>query len=342
MREMTLGRRCGTLGRALAIAVALMLATTPAISAPTAADKDTARALMKEGRSRRSNGDHRGALESFVAADALMNVPTTGLEVGRTQVQLGLLVEARDTFLRVSRTPEEPGEPPAFKEARSEAAAGAAKLEERVPTLKVSLTGVPAGATTSVTIDSVNIPSAAINARRKLNPGTHEIVAIVAGGAKRTATVELAEGDAKDITVDLSGSGATAPAAAATKNDAPTEAPRATGGTSSLTYIGFAVAGVGIAVGSVTGLIALSKKNAAEEGCAGSRCPPSTHDELTRADTMATVSTIAFVAGAVGVGVGIYGLIRGPAAPATNTSLGPLRRVEPYIGVGGFGVVGAF
>jgi hypothetical protein len=320
-----------------------MLATTPAISAPTAADKDTARALMKEGRSRRTKGDHRGALESFVAADALMNVPTTGLEVGRTQVQLGLLVEARDTFLRVSRTPEEAGEPPAFKEARSEAAAGAIKLEERVPTLKVSLTGVPAGATASITIDGVNIPSAAISARRKLNPGTHEIVAIVAGGAKQTTTVELAEGDAKDITVDLSGpvTASPAPAAVATKTDPSPETPRATG-TSSLTYVGFAVAGVGIAVGSVTGLIALSKKNAAEEGCAGSRCPPSTHDELTRADTMATVSTIAFVAGAVGVGVGIYGLIRGPAAPAANTSLGPLRRVEPYVGVGGFGVVGAF
>jgi len=320
-----------------------MLATAPAISAPTAADKDTARALMKEGRGKRAKGDHRGALESFVAADALMNVPTTGLEVGRSQAALGLLVEARDTFLRVSRTPEEPGEPPAFKEARTEAAASATSLDERVPTLKVSIIGVPAGASPTVTIDGVNIPNAALSARRRLNPGSHEVVASIAGGAKRTQTVELAEKEAKDVTLDLSGpASTTSPAPTPTTTDAPTPKAGATGGTSSLTYIGFAVAGVGIVVGSVSGLMAISKKNAAEEGCAGTRCPPSTHDDLTRSETFATVSTIAFAAGALGLGVGIYGLIRGPSTPATSASFGPLRRVEPYVGALGFGVTGAF
>ena len=35
---------------------------------PTAADKETARTLMQDGRAKRDKGDHAGALEAFKAA----------------------------------------------------------------------------------------------------------------------------------------------------------------------------------------------------------------------------------------------------------------------------------
>jgi hypothetical protein len=76
-------------------------------SEPTASEKETARGLMDEGHAKDDRGDHAGALESFRAADALMHVPTTGLEVGRQQVALKLLVAAC-RWSRASRPPSRP------------------------------------------------------------------------------------------------------------------------------------------------------------------------------------------------------------------------------------------
>jgi hypothetical protein len=57
---------------------------------------------------------------------------------------------------------------------------------------------------------------------------------------------------------------------------------------------------------------------------------------------MATVSTISFAVAAVGVGVGIYGLLGRSGGEPPKTALGPLRKVEPFIGLGSFGLSGAF
>src|SRR5215468_3304078 len=90
------------------LALALSILAPRALAAPTAAEKETARALMKSARDKRRASDLRGALVDFTKARAIMNVPTTGLEVGKTQMDLGLLVEARDTLLEVARSPAAP------------------------------------------------------------------------------------------------------------------------------------------------------------------------------------------------------------------------------------------
>src|SRR5947207_9657736 len=74
-RETTIlaSRGCAAFVLALSLAVA-----SPALAAPSAADRETARALVVEGKQRRDKGDLPGALESFKAADAIMRVPTTG------------------------------------------------------------------------------------------------------------------------------------------------------------------------------------------------------------------------------------------------------------------------
>src|ERR1700679_951302 len=102
---------------------------------PSAAERDTARGLMAEGRSDRENGDLQDALRAFLGADAIMHVPTTGLEVARTQAALGLLVEAWNTALRVSRTSARPGEPAPFHVARQAAVVLKGEMEARVPSL---------------------------------------------------------------------------------------------------------------------------------------------------------------------------------------------------------------
>ncbi len=136
------------------VAVAATLAVAgPAAADPSAADKETARALMATGRQDRASGDLQGALKAFIAADAIMRVPTTGLEVARSQIALGLLVEARDTALQVTRSPVTPHEPAPFKAARDAAAALSEDLSTRIPSLTITVTNIPEGGTASITLD---------------------------------------------------------------------------------------------------------------------------------------------------------------------------------------------
>ena len=104
-----------------ATAMAALLAAPSAGAQPSAADRETARSMMQEGRDLREKGDLKGALQRFKAADDIMHVPTTGLEVARTQVSLGLLVEALDTIANIHKVPPAADEPAPFKDARNKA-----------------------------------------------------------------------------------------------------------------------------------------------------------------------------------------------------------------------------
>src|SRR5438105_2853150 len=97
----------------ISLAAALLLGAAAAGAEPNAADRENARRLMAEGRKKRDANDLARALQAFQAADALMHVPTTGLELAKTLAQMGRLAEAREKALAVVRTPETDGEPKA-------------------------------------------------------------------------------------------------------------------------------------------------------------------------------------------------------------------------------------
>src|SRR5690242_13340717 len=120
----------GARHRCVAIALLAVSSLGPALASvasvasaePTAADLESARDLFKEGQALRAKGDLEGALTKFKAADALAGTPITGVELGKTLLQMGKLVEAREGFLSVGRIPTKPNESPQTKKARAEAA----------------------------------------------------------------------------------------------------------------------------------------------------------------------------------------------------------------------------
>src|SRR5580692_6857338 len=162
-------------------AVAVLSLAGSAFAEPSAADKETARRLMSEGRAQRDAKDLAAALQSFQAADALMHVPTTALEVARTQIALGKLVEAHDKLLAMDRIPATPDEPRPFVEARAAAETLGNDVEARIPTLKITILGLSAGATPTVLVDGTEIPPAALMAKRAIDPGHHVVTANVEG-----------------------------------------------------------------------------------------------------------------------------------------------------------------
>jgi hypothetical protein len=280
----------------------------PVFAEPSAAEKETARSLMDEGDKLVAAGQAAQALERYRAAHQIMGVPTTGLELAKTESQLGFWVEARATALSVVRIPVVAGEPSVYGSARTRAEALAEELAARIPTLVIQLTPTVAAATVSV--DEVVLPPAALGLPYKANPGPHVVSAQAAGYDRAASEVVLTEGQQGSLVLTLIPSTAavaaqpTLPAepAAATPTDTP---PAAEGASNTLAYVSLGVAGVGATVGAVTGIMSLGQKSDAEKFCHGNVCSREAKESIDSSRALATAANLGFgvaiVAGAFGV-----------------------------------------
>jgi hypothetical protein len=314
----------GRLGAAGLLAI-LVFAATRAGAEPTAAEKETARSLMAEGRDLRDGGDLKSALKRFQAADSIMHVPTTGLEVARTEAALGLLVEARETLQRVARLPEDPSDPAPFREARAQADKLDEELRRRIGAIRFDVRRAQGAPEPAIAVDGVALLSAVVDLPFRVNPGRH-LVQGKLGSKEVTQTVDARESETLTVVLDFRGA-----------EPAPSEPrPRVEAGArgwSTMTYVGFGVGTVGIALGAATGMLALTSKKAAERGCVAGDCPPSTWPDLDRMDTYARVSTASFVVGLIGLGGGAATLLFRPAASTTGAPTSrPVLRVAPVAG----------
>lgn len=284
---------------------------------PTAAQKETARNLMRTGRTARQSGDHEAARKAFAAANDIMHVPTTGLELARSQIELGLLVEARAVLAEVRRYPKKRGEPKPFSVARDSASELYHELDERIPSAKINLGSPPGGGEPEVAIDGVAFETHALDFPVRLDPGKHEVVAKTST-ARATLTFTLAERDAKKLKLEWKRE------AAATSTSEPTELtppPDEGSGTKrnyTIAYAGIGIGVVGLAVGGVGGGLALARQSNADALCQNGQCPPEAHDDVDAAKTWATVSTIGFVGAGAGALIAITGLIVAPRARVTK------------------------
>jgi hypothetical protein len=315
----------------------------------SAGDVAQARELFNQAMSQRDRGDAPGALEKFRAAHALAETPITGLELGRTYITLGKLVEARETLLSVGRIATQSAETGRSSAARKESADLAERLRPRIPSLTVRIAGVAADSV-AVTIDGAAVPTEALIAPRLVNPGAHKVVATSTSGGSAETTVDLKEGETRDVELKLVLTSGTTPAVvvppptpatpAAEQPALTPETHAASGGWNPLVYAGFGTAVAGVAVGSVTGLLSLSKASSVKSACDGTLCPRSIDSDLQSGRTLGTVSTIAFVVGGAGLAAGVVGLLITPhkeSPPAATTS-----SVTPWIGPGSAGLAGRF
>ncbi len=326
------------------VAASLIGSVIPrALAEPSPQDKSTARDAVLAGRQLRAKKDFKGALEQFKVAYALVPSPITAYEVGRAYVDAGLLVEGYEKLVDAATMPPKPGESPEAKKARGEAKQLADAAEPRIPSIAVKRDNLPSnGAAVTVSVDGRAVPVDALAAPLKVNPGAHEIVATVEGAPPKRANVTVDEGDAKSVTVRLPD----APKLAATndrpKRDRGGDAPRVepVAGTSTWTYVGFTLAGVGLVVGGVTGVLALSKASTLNgEGCtADHRCPSAASGDISSYNALRYTSFASLAVAVVGVGIGVGSLVLGGAKEQPKQGV----TVTPWIGLGSIGVQGVF
>jgi hypothetical protein len=181
--------------------VMVLCCPRPAVAEPSAEDRKAARALVIEGRAKLAAHDNEGARKAFAAAHAIMGVPTTGLDLAKAQQALGLLIEARATALEVVRMPVSVTEPEAFTNARPLAAELAAQLAARIPSIVVTVTGLPVGAIPRLLVDGVAMPASMLSQPQPLDPGPHAVEVSAPGFASEHRELTLAEG--ASIPLDL-------------------------------------------------------------------------------------------------------------------------------------------
>jgi hypothetical protein len=347
-----------TTAAASLVACALTVAT-PA-RAQTAADRETARQLMEQGHELYDKKDYREALKRFKAANDVMHVPSTALWTAKAQMQLGLLVEARDTIAALRRMPEKPNEPKPFKDARNEAVDLDNALATRVAGLTIVLKGAPVGDNATVTIDEVAVPATAVGLPRAVDAG-HHVVAVKSPTAQGQAEVDVNEGEQKQLEVNLEAVAAAPTPPPATDQTPPAQPEEAQSPVRShsptmLTWIGIGLAGAGAIVGGVTGVMSMQKTSTLNGDCANKTCGPSDYSTIDSANTLALVSDIGFGVAGAGAVLAVVTLLVGhdeapavsaPAEDAPSPATAPSDqqsrvRVVPWLGLGTAGVTGTF
>lgn len=302
--------------RAGSLAALLVLSCASVAFADDGATEPARRAYV-EGLRLRDAGDVEGSLRKLREAHELYPTAVTALEYGRALRIVRRLIEARELLRSVHDMPRRPNESDKSEASRAEAERLAADLSARVPSLEVVVTfpsdcdGCEAS---QITIDGRPATGAVA-----VDPGRHTVQA-VAGGIVRDSEIEVVEGQKRRVVLRFP---------AVVRGGAASGG----GGPGALTYAGFGVAGAGLVVGTVTGIVTLVAAGRMDR-CddVNKVCPEDVHVE--RAQTFGWISTVSFAVMGAGLLVGGIGLW---SAKSPRTA-----GIHPVVGLGQAGVGGAF
>ena len=312
----------------VSLALGLLALPGSAHAEPSAGDLATARNALKDGLALREKGDLVGALGRFTTAFDLVQTPVTGFELGKTHLLMGHVMQAHEMFQKIGRIPPALEESERSAAARSEAIRLTADLEPRIPTLRI-LVKLPPGATATVRIDDDAIVTAGAVTPRAVDPGKHVVVARAGEGPEERVTIQLAEGETKDVEL--------APQWIAPK------VPEAGKGqvvylrqTNPLVFVGFIASSVTLTVTGVSAVLAVNAASRAHDGCGRDYCP-----QFVR-DSDITVMRTWIGATIIGAGATLVLFTLGVVSISKPTTERVVSRVKPYVGPGSAGVVGTF
>lgn len=311
---------------------------------PSAADRSAARTLAQEGYAALSTKDYPTAIDRYKRALSLVRAPTLMRDLARAQVGLGHLVEAHENYTTIIREGVAADAPPPWVKAVADAKSEVATISPRLSWVTITVGGP---AHPKVTIDGAPIGEGSLDVKRPEDPGRHEIRAMAQGYYTAKKTVSLKEGESVKIAFELED----APPDAAPKDE------EATGSVSVATVVdppwrkpvtigAFALGGAGIVVGSVAGIMAMSKHNKLAADCRDKVCSLPQKNDYDSYHTLGMVSTIGFVAGGVGIAGGTLLLLLKPQSlvqqPSDQGASKAAVNWSPFVGLGTAGVEGSF
>ncbi len=91
-------------------------------------------------------------------------------------------------------------------------------------------------------------------------------------------------------------------------------------------------------MGVITDAVTLVNAGNIRNACTGTMCPSEQQGAINNANLIANVSNVSFALAAVGVGVGVAGVVLRPSSDGRKTGL----TLTPIVGPGGLGLRGTF
>ena len=299
--------------RSTLAAVALCVGAVALAPGAVAQQRDpaAAEALFRQGREAVDAGDYEEGCAKFRESHRLDPALGTLFNIADCEEKLGHLATAWTLFQEViQRLPSGDDRRPIAKKR-------AAALEGRVPKLTITLGGeAPEG--TQVRRNDVDLGVASLDTPLPVDPGKQTIEVSAPGRQTAVFEVTLAEGQSESLAVEVGppadpGTEDPAGASVSTEQSSPT--------------LGYVVGGIGVAglvVGGVTGVMVLGKKSTVDDNCDANKiCNREGADAADAGRTLGTVSTIGFVVGAVGVGLGAYLVLSSDNKEQPRTMLAP-------------------
>lgn len=272
---------------------------------------------MKLGYQLAQDGKCEEAIPHFVESLRMDNKAITLINLANCEEKTARLADALGHWVEARARAQVEGNAAIQEEAEKKAKA----LEPRVAKLTIVLPG--ATADTEVVRDGVVLGAASMGVGLPVNSGAHTLVVRAKDREETTTTITVAESENKRVELKLG-----APKKAVAAGPAvpgPDNSP--SNGTSPLVYAGFGAAVVGVAVGSVFGIMTLGKGSDAKAACPGGACTSQqAADDAKNGQTFGTIATIGFIVAGVGTAVGVYGLVWGKPKSSTSmaVSIGPM------------------
>ena len=290
---------------------ALLLASVQLLGATARAqergDPAAADELFREGRAASEQRDYLSACAKFRESNRLDPAVGTLFNIADCEDKLGRLATAWTLFQEVAQRL------PVDDDRRVIARKRAQTLESRLPKLSVHL--APSGrADVTVRRDGVVLGTASLDTPLPVNPGEHVVVVEAPGIEPTQFRASVGEGEQAQITVSLgdaasaSGAKGRPPAGASHANRAAADV---------LGGVGLA----GLVTGLVAGVLVLNRKGTVHDNCRDHVCNQTGKDAAESGKTLGVVSTVGFIAGALGLGTATYLFVSAPA-PTENAHSG--------------------
>jgi serine/threonine-protein kinase len=301
---------------ALTLASALLL---PAVARADGSNKAAAQELFDQGRKLMEQGDFAAACPKLESSQKLDPGAGTLMNLAACYEKNGQSASAWVTYTDAATSSAE-RHPDWAEKARAKAAALAPTLSRLTVLVPHSVPGL------IVKRDGAFVASGAYGVPIPVDPGAHVVEATAPGRLGSKQTVQVAAGAAQEvITVPELDAAPTGSAA----GNGSTEG-RASGTTQRVLGATFAGVGiVGLAFGSIFGVKALNwKSDVAVAHCNPefTACDPTGKAEIDKAHSDATISTVAFVVGAVALVGGTIVFFTAPhtaeAKPEVSVGLG--------------------
>src|SRR5262249_6097788 len=134
----------------------------------------------------------------------------------------------------------------------------------------------PAGTKIQMSTDDQPVSDVYVDAERPIDPGTHVVEVTAPGFTKARTTVTLKEGETQTvqlkIEVDPNAPKEAPPVAPTPTGETPVQAPAQEPRSLTPVYVAAGVGALGLVVGGVTGILAISKSSSLSTDCDGKVC----------------------------------------------------------------------